>query len=531
MKSASEGKKRRSNWQANERKKTGRRNRKLSKKMAERVNLAYTLEELLNFTLQSFVNGTLELDLGLPKDFCSQLLQPEPEPEPEPNDDLFPPSLSDTTDCFQGIPPYPLYKRLALALHESIISGTFLGTRHNMASDVQESSLKEEKNGWQKLISEKGSELFNMLRAVDFELHVQEPFFSQLKDGLKTIEGRCAIGDYCRFLGDTQPLSRVRPFHAWVDAVVSYSLFWLSCLLYDEGCGSRTAVPSALIVSGSLILFNKCILIEVQDVRSYSLFSDMMEAEGLSKVLPGVETIEQGVQVYRKFYTEEKEMSNGVLAISVSKLPLQPCDLLAGMLFGLNKGGLQGLLGLAHTTGTIPEALPPPKSTLLSSFMLPYKLNVEHSTLTHGARALAKHAERSSSKYWGTIDGNDSNKNRLALDVISRLMTHCCWLNVHIVQPHGAIFEIRVAEGYGARWSSDGSKTRLCVLKYNSLIPVLMKAIEICPVTAPAVGIIHIISQNHSPFPISCNDQMLLSSYSSFGCAFKMIDNSKARSI
>lgn len=52
----------------------------------------------------------------------------------------------------------------------------------------------------------------------------------------------------------------------------------------------------------------------------------------------------------------------------------------------------------------------------------------------------------------------DSNKNRLALDVISRLMTHCCWLNVHIVQPHGAVFEIRVAEGYGARWSSDGSK-------------------------------------------------------------------------
>lgn len=119
-------------------------------------------------------------------------------------------------DCFQGIPPYPLYKRLALALHKSIISGTFLGTRHNMASDVQESSLKEEENGWQKLISEKGSELLNveynwpfwfclfflmfsvlraawliseeklvachqMLKAVDFELHVQEPFFSQLK--------------------------------------------------------------------------------------------------------------------------------------------------------------------------------------------------------------------------------------------------------------------------------------------------------------------------------------------------------------
>lgn len=35
-------------------------------------------------------------------------------------------------------------------------------------------------------------------------------------------------------------------------------------------------------------------LMHLQDIRSYSSFSEMMEAEGLSKVLPGVETIEQG---------------------------------------------------------------------------------------------------------------------------------------------------------------------------------------------------------------------------------------------
>lgn len=31
-----------------------------------------------------------------------------------------------------------------------------------------------------------------------------------------------------------------------------------------------------------------------------------------------------GVAIYRKFYTEEKEKSNGVLAISVSKPTFQP---------------------------------------------------------------------------------------------------------------------------------------------------------------------------------------------------------------
>lgn len=36
---------------------------------------------------------------------------------------------------------------------------------------------------------------------------------------------------------------------------MSYSLFWLSCLLYDEGCGSRTAVPSALYFINTIIMF------------------------------------------------------------------------------------------------------------------------------------------------------------------------------------------------------------------------------------------------------------------------------------
>ena len=39
-----------------------------------------------------------------------------------------------------------------------------------------------------------------------------------------------------------------------------------------------------------------------------------------------------GVKIYRKFYTEEKEMSNGVLAICVSKFPSQPYLILANML-------------------------------------------------------------------------------------------------------------------------------------------------------------------------------------------------------
>ena len=55
----------------------------------------------------------------------------------------------------------------------------------------------------------------------------------------------------------------------------------------------------------------------------------------------------------------------------------------------------------------------------------------------------------------------DSSKNSLALDVITHLLAKCCWLNLHIVPPHGDVFEIRDADGYGARWSIDGSKVSI----------------------------------------------------------------------
>lgn len=218
------------------------------------------LEDLLKFTLQCHIKGTLEIDLGLPSDFCSYLLLNH--------------SISDTNST-QGDTLHPLYKHLASTLFESIMSNTFSGTH--------------------------SSQLVNSLEAVDFELHVQEPFFTQIKDGFKTIEGRCAGGDYNR------------------------------------------------IGSGALILFNKCMVLEVKEVRSYGSFSDMLKAESLEKVLPGVKTIEEGVQVYRRFYSEDKERSNGVIAICIENLAAQPYMYLAKLVSGLGYKGIQTLVVINPT--------------------------------------------------------------------------------------------------------------------------------------------------------------------------------------
>lgn len=235
------------------------------------VELRDRIEELVKFTLQSQVNGTLEFDLGLTKDFCFSLLQPEP-----------------------GAPDSPC-SRLASALYESINSGELCGKCSKLDLLNGDGELKQ-KNQCDELIRDKGSELVNVMKAVSYELHVQEPYFTQLKDGLKTIEGRCAVGDYNR------------------------------------------------IAPEAFILFNKCLVLEVQDVHHYASFSEMLQTESLAKVLPGVKTVEEGVQVYRKFYTEEKEKSNGVLAISVAKLPQQPYLSLARIISELSYSGILALL-------------------------------------------------------------------------------------------------------------------------------------------------------------------------------------------
>uniref|UniRef100_A0A6N2LL83 Uncharacterized protein n=1 Tax=Salix viminalis TaxID=40686 RepID=A0A6N2LL83_SALVM len=77
--------------------------------------------------------------------------------------------------------------------------------------------------------------LLQILKTVNFELHVQEPFFTPLEDGLKTIEGSCAVGDNNR------------------------------------------------MASGAAILFNKIFI--------HASFLETMEAEGFEKVLPEVNTI------------------------------------------------------------------------------------------------------------------------------------------------------------------------------------------------------------------------------------------------
>lgn len=107
--------------------------------------------------------------------------------------------------------------------------------------------------------------------------HRAEPYFTFLKDGQKTIEGRIRRGKY----------AEIRPG----DEIVVYN---------NEETDSVEVI--------------------VKKVTTYLSFEEMLTKEPLSKLLPDAKTVEEGIGVYRKFYTTEEEKEFGVVAIEVERL-------------------------------------------------------------------------------------------------------------------------------------------------------------------------------------------------------------------
>ncbi|HDH45360.1 MAG TPA: ASCH domain-containing protein [Thermococcus sp.] len=82
--------------------------------------------------------------------------------------------------------------------------------------------------------------------------------------------------------------------------------------LYDE--------KRRQINPGDTIVFEGKLKVRVKSIRKYPSFKEMLEREGIERVLPGVHNIEEGVRIYRQFYTEEEEKKYGVVAIEIEPI-------------------------------------------------------------------------------------------------------------------------------------------------------------------------------------------------------------------
>ena len=104
------------------------------------------------------------------------------------------------------------------------------------------------------------------------QFNVQEPYKSQILSGQKTVEGRLNKGKF------------------WALKVGDF-------LQFDD-TGEQ---------------------VKVVNLTLYPSFQEMFESEGLKHIVPDIKTIEQGIAVYRKFYSIEQEKEFWVLAIEMKK--------------------------------------------------------------------------------------------------------------------------------------------------------------------------------------------------------------------
>ena len=104
--------------------------------------------------------------------------------------------------------------------------------------------------------------------------NISEPWFSLIKLGLKKVEGRLYKGDFA---------------------------------LLNKG--------DILHITNNELGFLREYDILVTSTHKYKNFSDYLEKEKLEKCLPGIDTIQDGVKVYYKYYSKEDESKYNIIAI------------------------------------------------------------------------------------------------------------------------------------------------------------------------------------------------------------------------
>ena len=115
---------------------------------------------------------------------------------------------------------------------------------------------------------------------------------------------------------------------------------------------------------------------------------------------------------------------------------------------------------MRNTVGTEVGLLPPDWDDLLAASRLPHKdLAPPHDSLTVAGRARCKHSHRGSQDdFFGEVTGGTRKKNEAAEKVLIKILKDAAWINIHrSTGIDETVLEVRVAAGYGARWTADWS--------------------------------------------------------------------------
>jgi ASC-1-like (ASCH) protein len=105
---------------------------------------------------------------------------------------------------------------------------------------------------------------------------VSEPWFSLIKIGAKKVEGRLNKGDF-----------------------------------------GAMKVGDIIVFENSELSYTRRFKVIITKIDKYNTFGEYLTSKKLNNCLPGIDTLEEGVSIYRKYYSASDEISYGILAITV----------------------------------------------------------------------------------------------------------------------------------------------------------------------------------------------------------------------
>ena len=111
---------------------------------------------------------------------------------------------------------------------------------------------------------------------MEYNKHLSEPWFSLIKTGLKKCEGRLKKGDFA---------------------------------------GMKKG--DFIIFENSDLGFKREFGVKITSTHNYNTFEDYLKAETLEKCLPGVNTMEEGLAIYYKYYSKHDEEKYKIIAIRI----------------------------------------------------------------------------------------------------------------------------------------------------------------------------------------------------------------------
>lgn len=94
---------------------------------------------------------------------------------------------------------------------------------------------------------------------------------------------------------------------------------WFDCIAKGNKL-VEARLPLYNLKEGNIIEFyynSRTIRKQVKYVRDYSCFAELLDVEGLTNVLPGITSLEEGVNIFKAWYPLDMQRKKGVIAIGL----------------------------------------------------------------------------------------------------------------------------------------------------------------------------------------------------------------------